>query len=156
MKALALAACLMLTGCETISYTVRRVPDFIMSLNKPAEVPGSYSAELSIQDSERVARDMVRFLSNQFPYARTTIRLDPIKSDFHDAFVQSLMRQGFGVVEHGGIPDAVVLHYAVTLFPSGVIGRMSFQGREVTRFYARSANGLSINSAYAMRGVVKK
>jgi len=141
-----LIACLLLAGCETLHAVGKR------AFGKPQAV-GSYSSpQLGNDESAKVARNMVAFLSSQFPYAQTTIRLDPIKTSFHESLVHALAQQGFGVTENAGVADAVPLHYAVTLLDSGVIVRMRFQGKEATRFCSKTTTGLGFYSAYALRG----
>lgn len=147
MKELALIACLLLSGCETLSGLAARVS---------TEPAGSYAVpELSDEEAGKIARNMVGLLANQFPYAKTTIRLDPVKSGFHDALVHALAQQGFGVVQNQRVADAVLVHYAVTTFDAGVVVRMRFQGKEATRFCSRTATGLNCNTAYAMREAIK-
>jgi hypothetical protein len=150
MRNLAMIACLsVLPGCASFpSLTAKPAPVVVM---------GSYAAPgIAGQEAEKVARDITRFLSNEFLYAKTTIRLDDTGLVFGDALAHSLALQGFGVVMNDQIPDAVVLHYAVTSIDGmGVIARFRFQGKEASKFFPRTAQGLTFNNVYTVRGVSK-
>lgn len=144
MRELMLITCLALAGCETLA-----------GLTTTASV-GSYVApEVNGAESAMVAKDMAQFLANQFPYAKTTIRLEPLKSEFHRDLVQELAKRGFGVIEGRQAPGAVEVYYAVSSLDRGIVARMRFQGKEVSRFYALTDKGLALGGRYALRGVIK-
>jgi len=143
MKKLTLAACLILAGCQTLFES--KVP-----------LPGSYvAAEITASDSLIVAKDMVGFLANQFAYAKTTIALDPIRTEFDRIFAEELGKRGFGVIEGNPIPGSVEVYYAVSVLDNGVVARMRFQGKEASRFYTLTEQGLQLGGRYALRGAFK-
>lgn len=143
MKKLMIVSCMILAGCETLSGF--RAPQ-----------PGSYAPpEIVSSDSSAVARDMAGFLANQFPYAKTTLALEPIKTDFNQVFVWELARRGFGIVEGNPIPGSVEVHYAVSFLDNGIVARMRFQGKEASRFYAATETGVRPGGRYALRSAIK-
>lgn len=142
-KQLAIVACMVLAGCETLA-------------GFRAPVPGSYAApEITRVDSLTVARDMAGFLASQFPYAKTTLALEPIKTEFNQVFVGQLARHGFGVFEGRHLPGSVEVHYAVSTLDEGIVARMRFQGKEASRFYATTNEGLEFGGRYSLRGAIK-
>jgi hypothetical protein len=150
MKNLAMIACLSaLPGCASFPP--------LMAKPAPVVVRSSYAAPgIAGQEAEKVARDITRFLSNEFLYAKTTIRLDDTGVGFGDALAHSLALQGFGVTMNDQVADAVVLHYAITTLDTmGVIARFRFQGKEASKFYPRTAQGLKFDNVYTVRGVTK-
>lgn len=144
MRELALIACLALAGCDTLAEFTTK-----------SSVVGSYvEPAVTGAEAETVANDMARFLADQFPYAKTTIRLDPLKTQFRGLLIDELARRGFGIVE-SPVPGSVLVRYAVTYLPGGVVARMRFNGKEASRFYAITGKGLSLRNNYAVRGVSK-
>jgi hypothetical protein len=145
MKKLMLVTCLILAGCETFPR-----------LSFEQKTVGSYAApEVNGAESAFVAKDMVSFLSNQFPYAKTTIVLDPIKTEFNQRFTEELARRGFGVIEGKLLPGSIEVHYAISALDNGVVARMRFQGKEASRFYALTDSGLTLGGPYSLRSAIK-
>lgn len=144
MKELMLVMCLsMVTGCSTLAEFVTKT-----------SASGSYVApEIDDADTKVITRDMTGFLSSQFPYAKTTVRLDSLKTPFHAALISELGQKGFGVTESDS-PGAVSVHYAVTSLDSGVLVRMRYQGKEAARYFSRTGTGLSAGK-YALREATK-
>ena len=139
MKKLVLVASLALAGCGTLS-----------ALNLP-ESSGSYVSPEVGPESGMIAKDMVAFLASQLPAAKTTLSLAPTNTQFHQDFVDELKRRGFGVSEGVPVQDSVEVYYAVSLLDRGVVVRMSFQGKEATRFYVRSGVEFALGGRYALR-----
>jgi Conjugal transfer protein TrbH. len=143
MKTLALVACLILAGCETLS-------------GFKAKSSGSYvTVELTQAENETVARDMSWFLAGQLAYAKTTIALAPVKTEFNRALAEELARRGFGVADGVTPPGAVSVHYAISAMGDGVVARMRFQGKEASRYYTATEHGLQRGGRYSLRGAFK-
>lgn len=145
MKKTALAICLLTSGCATFPA---------LKQSKPS---ASYvSPEISLAESEEIARDMARFLSAQLPPAKTTIELDSSMSMFHEILFNELVWRGFGVIEHAPEDgDAVALRYFVTTLDTGIVIRMKYDRQVAGRFYNRVGNRLSFGNAYAVREVTQ-
>lgn len=143
MKKTAIAICLLTSGCATFPA---------LKQSKPS---ASYvSPEISLSESEEIARDMARFLSVRLPPAKTTIELDSSVSMFHHFLFNELVWRGFGVVEHA--EDGVVpLRYFVTTLDTGIVIRMKYDRQVAGRFYNRVGNRLSFGNAYAVREVAQ-
>lgn len=142
MRELMLVTCLALAGCETLA-----------GLTTTATSAGSYvSPEITGTEAVAVAKDMAGFLASRFPYAKTTIALEPLKTEFHEALAQELGRRGFGVADGVPAKGSVELHYAISVFGNGIVARMRFQGKEASRYYAITDKGLALGGRYALRG----
>lgn len=143
MNKIALMVCASLaSGCSTF-------PMLKQNANSPI---ASYVApEISLSDSEKIAKDMAAFLSMQLPPAKTTIAVSPAPTLFHEMLFDELAWRGFGVVEYAE-EDAVSLRYFLTPLDQGVLVRMRFNDSAASWFYSRTSNALSIGSAFAVRG----
>ncbi|HEU4854371.1 MAG TPA: hypothetical protein VFS89_03685 [Nitrosospira sp.] len=143
MKKIILIVCFsMLSGCAALTALQEKTATSYVA------------AEISEVEAAAVAKDMVNFLSGQFPAAKTTISLESSKSVFHEMLSDELAANGFGVVETK-TEGAVPLRYFVTLLDGGVLVRMSYSGQVAGRYYPRSSGNLLFNTQYAVRGVVK-
>lgn len=149
MKKVALLACMSLaSGCTTFPQVF-----------KQTSARSSYVApEVSHAESEKIARDMARFLSAQLPPAKTTIELGQAGTSFHDILFTELVWKGFGVVESKPEDgkETVSLRYFVTPLDTGIAVRMKYNQQVAGRFYNRTGAGqLSFASAYAVREATK-
>lgn len=144
MKKVALMVCLSLTsGCATFPQVF-----------KQTSARSNYVApEVNRDESEKIARDMARFLAGQLPPAKITLEIDPSGTSFHDILFNELVWRGFGVVEHADA-DAIQLRYFVTILDTGIVVRMKYNQQVAGRFYNRKAGQLLAN-AYVVREVTK-
>ena len=115
------------------------------------------SKEISEHESEMVGADMAKFLSGQFPAAKTTIYVEPSNTLLRSVLVKGLTEKGFGILDIKPEKDPVViLQYFVTGFDNGILWRMRYQDRIASRYYARRPDGsLSFSNKIAVRGTEK-
>lgn len=139
MRKVALAASFALASCATLENF------------KQVDSSGHYVSPEIGQESETIAKDMASFLAAQIPPAKTILSLEPSKTEFHGALVGELTRKGFGVAEGGPLAGSVEVDYSLSLVGSGVVGRMSYQGKEASRFYVWTGKELAPGGRYALR-----
>lgn len=114
--------------------------------------PAQSYVDPALSDSEKqfLAQDILAYLTQALPPARTTLILDPPASQTPDALtsvlIPALRSQGYGLIlndsntsqtEVEGIP----LRYRVSHLSSGVVLRLGYLAQELSRYYPRDAQG---------------
>lgn len=112
--------------------------------------------EITPADSATLAADTAQHLATALPPARTTLLLQPAKTDvLTAALLRQLIDQGFGVIEADPLAkgeqsapsDAVSLRYLASPLDAGVVLRLQYQGIEASRYYPRAADGSLVTAA---------
>lgn len=132
MTVLAMCIAMSLTGCAQLEAL----------RNRNASAPVSYVAELNEADSEKIGKDMTKFLAEQLPAAKTTVYVEPSNTIVRAVLVDEMAEKGFGILEMK--PDqgpAVVLQYFVTTLSNGILVRMRYGDAVASRFYGRQTDG---------------
>lgn len=126
-----LVAVTLLSACTTMRPTMSYV------------APG-----LSAADAETIATDSVAHLASALPPAKTTIILDPQRSDILTVAMQEkLSARGFGVVMHNKAnkgsdeQQGTQLRYISTPLEHGYALRLQYNNTEATRYYPRTTAG---------------
>ncbi|WP_025902248.1 hypothetical protein [Tatumella sp. UCD-D_suzukii] len=109
-------------------------------------------------DANVLATDTVAYLSEALPPARTTLLIEPPKSGdaVTPVMLEKLRQRGYGVTTYTpqkGIvtPIGTPFRYAVSPLDNGVWLRLSYPGKEATRFYLRTTAGLMANSPFTVK-----
>jgi hypothetical protein len=120
---------------------------------------GSYVApDISTADADDLSKDIAQYLMSQFPAAKTTLELEPLKNPLHAKLVDQLAVRGFGIVESKpqSEPQGVQVLYLVTRFDRGLVVRMLYQNKVASRFYDRAIDGrLSLQNRFTVREAAK-
>lgn len=103
---------------------------------------------LNAQDAEIIASDSVAYLARTLPPAKTTIIIDPKRSDILTKTMQEkLASRGFGVVELKNVKSieevaqGTLLRYISTPIEYGYALRLQYNNIEATRYYPRTTAG---------------
>lgn len=112
--------------------------------------------EITAADATTLATDSAQHLATALPPARTTLLLQPAKTDvLTAALLRQLIDHGFGVIEadprakgaQSAPADAVSLRYLASPFDAGVVVRLQYRGIEASRYYPRAADGSLVTAA---------
>jgi hypothetical protein len=138
------------------------IPSLVLASPAAAQLATSYvSPVLTAQDAEVLATSAVRWLTERFAPAQTTLMLQvppPSKEpDFlTPRLVETFRTTGYGVVLTDApqrallfTPDELVVRYAVTNLNEGVLFRLAYHHRLITQYYHRRPNGTLITMAPA-------
>lgn len=105
---------------------------------------------VSAIDAQTLAGDVVTYLADSLPPARTTLVLNPPAANDKDQdaltefMLSALSEWGYGILlfdPKTGAGMGVPLRYLVSPLDSGVLLRLQYQGGEVSRYYPRDTNG---------------
>ena len=120
---------------------------------------GTLSTYVTNKDAQLLASEAANQLATDLPPARTTIAIYPTSTTFAKEITTQLRAKGFAVA----VPEsnhflrkhkkhsltAIPVHFLLSPFFSGVLLRMQYQGREVTRFYNRTDTGVLVSTSPA-------
>lgn len=123
-------------------------------------------SSVTADDAQTLARDIVDFLTDSLPPARTTIVLYPPNTKEKDtqdvltaALLPALSDRGYGVMLIDSSADTadstgIPLRYLVSSFNGGLLLRLQYQGNEVSRYYSKDSNAQLFSGVpYTVRGV---
>jgi len=144
-NALYVGTVLALAGCQS---TDRSAVSYV-AVNMPPPV------------AAQLASDTVGYLSDNLPPARTTVVVQPgitglARDNVSDAMIAALRQKGYGVIVSDitkpNTGQGTPIRFLVSRIENGVLLRMQYPGREVTRYYVRtSADGLMPASSFIVR-----
>ena len=110
-------------------------------------------------DAQVLAAGMADFMAARLPAASTTIALDPTAAGqagnaLTPVLVTALRERGFAIAnEHqAGMPGSHRVRYRVTPLDNGDLVRLTVDGTEASRFFARNTAGtLQAGGPYTVR-----